>query len=72
MGLWGGWEFRDGRLGGGGSGWGDLGGGMPPRPSVGQSQAPLASTCPSSNHTITLNLTLTFAVSWFGRASHVD
>ena len=34
---------------------------MPPRPSVGPSQAPLTSPCPASNHTITLNLTLTFA-----------
>ena len=32
---------------------------MPPRPSVGQAEAPLASPCPPSNHTITLNLTLT-------------
>ena len=27
---------------------------------------------PSSNHTITINLTLTFAATWFGHASHVD
>ena len=27
---------------------------------------------PPSNQTITLNLTLTFAASWFGHASHVD
>ena len=44
---------------------------MPGKPSVGQSQAPLTSPCPPSNHTITLNLTLTFAASWFGHASHV-
>ena len=74
-GAWGGalWE---GRLGGGGSRcgnlgwwsrWGDLGcwGG-------GGAQAPLTSPCPPSNHTITINLTLTFAASWFGHASHVD
>ena len=50
-------------------GWGGgaLGG------SVGRGpQAPLTSPCPPSNHTITINLTLTFAASWFGHASHVD
>ena len=31
-------------------------------------QAPLTSPCPQSNHTITINLTLTFAASWFGHA----
>ena len=30
------------------------------------------SSCPPSNHTITLNLTLILAASWFGHASHVD
>ena len=70
------WVWQ-GRLGEGGSRRGNLGGGlvgryMPPRPSVGQSQAPLTSPCPPSNRTITLNLTLTFAASWFGHASHVD
>ena len=35
------------------------------------SQAPLTSPCPPSNHTITLNLTLPFAASWFNHASHV-
>ena len=54
---------------GGGSRWGDLGclggGGR-------GAQAPLTSPCPPSNHTITINLTLTFAASWFGHASHVD
>ena len=64
-------------VGGGGSRWGDVGGGggagtRPPRPSVGQSQAPLTSPCPPSKHAITQNLTLTFGASWFGRASHVD
>ena len=34
-----------GRIGGGGGGY------MPPRPSVGQSQPPLTSPCPPSNHT---------------------
>ena len=57
---------RGGRMGGGGSrrvGWGggvqagDLGWG-----GVG-GQAPLTSPCPPSNHTITINLTLTFAAS---------
>ena len=38
----------------------------------GGGQAPLTSPCPPSNHTITINLTLTFAASWFGHASHVD
>ena len=69
------WE---GLWGGGGSRWDDLGwaggggGHTPPRPSVGQSQARLTSPCPPSNHTITLNVTLTFATSWFGHASHVN
>ena len=57
-----------GRVGwGGGSRWDDLGcwGG-------GGAQAPLTSPCPPSNHSITINLTLTFAASWFGHASHVD
>ena len=60
--------LREGRLGGGGSRWGDLGcfGGG------GGTQASLTSPCPPSNHTITINLTLTFAASWFGHASHVD
>ena len=34
--------------------------------------APLTSTCPPSNHSITINRTLTFAANWFGHASHVD
>ena len=38
----------------------------------GGGQAPLTSPCPPSNHTITLSLNLTFAVSRFGHASHVD
>ena len=70
--------LREGRLGGGskwgksgwwwggGSRWGDLG------CWGGGAQAPLTSPCPPSNHTITINLTLTFAASWFGHASHVD
>ena len=68
---------REGRMGGGsrrgrggggservgwgeGSRWGDLGcwGG-----GEGGAQAPLTSPCPPSNHTITINLTLTFAAS---------
>ena len=52
-------------VGGGGPGgaiWGVEGGG------TGSPYLPLA----SSNHTITINLTLTFAASWFGHASHVD
>ena len=47
---------RWGEVGGGGSRWGDLGCGG------GGGQAPLTSPCPPSNHTITINLTLTFAV----------
>ena len=63
-------------MGGGGSGRVGLGGVQ-----VGQcavleggrgAQAPLTSPCPPSNHSITINLTLTFAASWFGHASHVD
>ena len=42
--------------GGGGGEEGRFGGNMPPRPNVSQSQAPLTSPCPPSNHTITLNL----------------
>ena len=38
----------------------------------GGAQAPLTSPCPPSNHSITISLTLTFAASWFGHASHVD
>ena len=38
--------------------FGVLGGG-------GGAQAPLTSPCPPSNHTITINLNLTFAASWF-------
>ena len=30
-----------------------------------------SSPYPQSNHTITINLTLTFVASWFGHASHV-
>ena len=58
-----------GSVGGGGSKWGNLGccgvGGR-------GAQAPLTSPCPPSNHTITINLTLTFAASRFGHAGHVD
>ena len=74
----GGGGLREGRVGGegpggaiwggvGGSRWGDLGwwGG-------GGAQAFLTSPCPPSNHTITINLTITFVASWFGHASHVD
>ena len=66
-GAWGG-GLREGRLGGGVR-WGDLGGGDPGRAiwgvvwGGGGAQAPLTSPCPPSNHTITINLTLTFAVS---------
>ena len=73
--------FREGRIGGGGlggalgggSGRVRFGGGGALGGSVGRgAQAPLTSPCPPSNHTITINLTLTFAASWFGHASHVD
>ena len=47
-----------GRVGwGGGSRWGELGWWG------GGAQAPLTSPCPPSDHTITINLTLTFAAS---------
>ena len=65
---WGGVQVGQfGVVGGGGSGgaiWGVGGGGQRlPLPPL---------TLPPSNHTITINLTLTFAASWFGHASHVD
>ena len=61
---WGGGSGRANE--GGGSRRADLRGGggahaMPPRPSIGKSQAPLTSHCPPSNHTITLNLTIGLA-----------
>ena len=52
-------------------GWACGGLDMPPKPSIASLQAPLTSPCPSSNHTITPNLTLTFVASWFSHASHV-
>ena len=56
----GGGGFREGRWGGGGVGVVvGAGGGT-------------GSPYPPSNHTIAINLTLTFAASWFGHASHVD
>ena len=66
LGVWGVFGGRGfGRVSwGGGVQVGRFGGYMPPTPSVGQSQAPL--TSPPSDHTITLNFTLTFAASWFG------
>ena len=58
---------------GGGAPFGAIGGGGTcPQGQALVKQAPVTSPCPSSNHTITLNLTLTFAVSWFDHASHVD
>ena len=49
---------------GGGSGWGNLGVTCPQGQGlVHHTQAPLTSPCPPSNHTITLNLTLTFAAN---------
>ena len=69
-----------GSVGGGGLGgaiWGGGGGGGTrpwwlARGGGGGGEAPLTSPCPPSNHTITINLTLTFAATWFGHASHVD
>ena len=56
----GGGGLREGWLGGGRSKWGDLGWG-----GGGGAQAPLTSPCPPSNHSITINLTLTFAaIDW--------
>ena len=54
-GAWGG-GAPGGSVGGGGVQVGRIGGG-------GGAQAPLTSPCPPSNHTITINLTLTFAAS---------
>ena len=72
----GGGGLREGRLGGGGPGGTSWGGGgiQVGRFGVwgGGAQAPLTSPCPPSNHTITTNLTLTFAASSYGHASHVD
>ena len=76
-GRWGGGQ-SGGSVGGGGSRWGNLGwwgGGGSTRPwwlARGGGGAPRTSPCPPSNHTITINLTLTFAATWFGHASHVD
>ena len=42
---------RPGELVGGGVQVGRIGGYMPPRPSIGPSQAPFTSPCPPSNHT---------------------
>ena len=65
-------------MGGGGSRWGNLGwwwgGGVGTRPwwlALG-GEAPLTSPCPPCNHTITINLTLTFAATLFGHARDVD
>ena len=61
-----------GRVGGGGSKWGNLGWWWGGGVQVGRfgvlrggggAQAPLTSPCPPSHHTITINLTLTFAAS---------
>ena len=55
---WGGGGLWEGRLGGGQMGqFGVVGGGG------GGAQAPLTSPCPPCNHTITINLSLTFAAS---------
>ena len=65
-------------MGGGGQLGGSVGGGVQVgrfgvvRVGGGGAQAPLTSPCPESNHTISINLTLTFAASWFGHASHVN
>ena len=74
----GGGGSREGRLGGGGpSGaiWGRGGGwheALVVSSGGGGGEAPLTSPCPPSNHTISINLTLTFATTWSGHASHVD
>ena len=65
-GLGGGGQAERFRVGGGDPGgaiWGGWGGGA---------QASLTSPCPPCNHTITINLPLTFAASWFVHANHVD
>ena len=73
-GAWGG-GLREGRFGGGGpSGAIRGGGGGEPGGAIwgfGGAQAPFTSPCPPFNHSITINLTLTFAASWFCHASHV-
>ena len=70
---WGGGS-REGWLGGGGPGgaiWGGGGGGHKALV-VSSGGAPRKSPCRPSNHTITINLTLTFAATWFGHASHFN
>ena len=72
-------EFREGRCG---AGVGRVGGGGGPRGGgvrgairgvcVGGGEAPLTSPCRPSDHTITINLTRTFAASYFGHPRHVD
>ena len=66
----GGWVW-EGRLGGGGAPSGAIWGVHAPKAKrwsiTGSPYLPL----PPSNHTTTLNLTLTFAASWFGHANHV-
>ena len=62
-----------GRGNGGGGGWeGWLGGGGVQVGRFGVVRGGGGQAPPQSNHTITINLTLTFAASWFGHASHVN
>ena len=51
---------------------GGLGGGgyMPPKAKCFLIAGSRTSPCPPFNHIITVNLTQTFAASWFGHASH--
>ena len=55
-----------------GGGGGDPGGAIWGGRGGGGGEAPLTSTCPPSNHSITINLTITIAAGWFGHASHND
>ena len=68
------WCLGGALRGGGGGPGGSVGGGGPGGAiwGGGGGEAPLTFTCPPSNHSITINLTLTFAASWFGHARHVD
>ena len=73
-GEWGGESAGGGGGGGGGGGQvGQSGVVVVVGYQVGEgAQADLTCPCPPSKHTTTINLTLTFAATWFGHATHVN